>query len=106
MVKTGEYLWWPSVSPDGRKIAYSTGLDVAASGTIHVVTVSTGATTEVAALARLQRGTSSGDAIRRMPANSSDAPITTTATFMVRRSLVGRPFHEHFARPLEPAPMD
>jgi Tol biopolymer transport system component len=49
LVKTDESIWWPSVSPNGSRIAYSTyptnALDW---GTIHVVKVSTGATTEVA----------------------------------------------------------
>ena len=52
LVTADEYLWWPSVSPDGSKIAYSVNasdaLALVSGGTIHVVEVSTGATTEVA----------------------------------------------------------
>jgi Tol biopolymer transport system component len=50
LVETDESVWWPSVSPDGSKIAYSTNASASVSpaGTIHVVEVSTGATTSVA----------------------------------------------------------
>jgi Tol biopolymer transport system component len=50
LVKTDESIWWPSVSPDGSKIAYSTSASgwASPSGKINVVKVSTGATTVVA----------------------------------------------------------
>jgi Tol biopolymer transport system component len=51
LVKTDEFIGEPSVSPDGSKIAYSTTAQPHASNplsTIHVVEVSTGATTAVA----------------------------------------------------------
>ena len=52
LVKPDESIWWPSVSPDGSKIAYSVNasdaLALVSGGTIHVVEVSTGATTAVA----------------------------------------------------------
>jgi Tol biopolymer transport system component len=43
LVKTDESILWPSVSPDGSRIAYAIN-----DTTIYVVKVSTGATTAVA----------------------------------------------------------
>jgi Tol biopolymer transport system component len=42
LVDAGGQIWWPTISPDGTRIAY------AVDGSIHVVDVSTGETSEVA----------------------------------------------------------
>ena len=43
LVEAGDLIWWPAISPDGSRIVYRVG-----DYSLHVVDVSTGASSEVA----------------------------------------------------------
>jgi len=49
LVEATDAIWWPAISPDGTRIAYVDGTTAWDSfGSVHVVEVSTGASTKVA----------------------------------------------------------